>query len=78
MTSNSMLPPAADELVVVIPCHDEAPAIAQVVADFRMHLPHARLIVIDNASSGNDENIPNPHTPSPNSRLPTFRHDSAV
>ena len=51
MTTNSMLPPAADELVVVIPCHDEAPAIAQVVTDFRMQLPHARLIVVDNAST---------------------------
>jgi glycosyltransferase involved in cell wall biosynthesis len=47
------LPPPSpdDEIVVVIPCHNEAPAIAAVVAEVRMQLPAARVVVVDNASS---------------------------
>lgn len=37
-------------LVVVIPCLNEAPAIAGVVREFREVLPEARILVVDNAS----------------------------
>jgi glycosyltransferase involved in cell wall biosynthesis len=40
-------------LAVLIPCHNEAVAIAKVVADFRASLPHARIYVYDNNSSDN-------------------------
>jgi glycosyltransferase involved in cell wall biosynthesis len=47
------LPPASpdDDVVVVIPCHNEAPAIGGVIADVRAQLPAARVIVVDNAST---------------------------
>lgn len=38
-------------LAVLIPCHNEAVAIAKVVADFRASLPNARIYVYDNNSS---------------------------
>jgi hypothetical protein len=38
-------------VAVVLPCHNEAAAIARVVAEFRAALPHARIIVFDNAST---------------------------
>jgi glycosyltransferase involved in cell wall biosynthesis len=38
-------------VAVLIPCHNEAAAIATVVADFRRHLPTARIYVFDNAST---------------------------
>jgi glycosyltransferase involved in cell wall biosynthesis len=44
-------PSPDDEVVVVIPCHNEAPAIAGVVAEVRLQLPAARIVVVDNASS---------------------------
>jgi len=37
-------------LAVLIPCLNEAPAIAGVVAEYRRLLPEARIVVIDNAS----------------------------
>ncbi|MDE1961736.1 MAG: glycosyltransferase [Xanthomonadaceae bacterium] len=40
-----------DRLAVLVPCHNEAEAIAKVVADFRAALPAARIIVFDNAST---------------------------
>ena len=40
-------------LAVLIPCHNEAVAIAKVVADFRASLPHARIYVYDNNSTDN-------------------------
>jgi len=36
---------------VAIPCYNEAPTIAKVVADFRAQLPEAEILVVDNASS---------------------------
>ena len=38
-------------VAVVIPCHNEASAVAKVVNDFRAALPGARIVVVDNASS---------------------------
>lgn len=38
---------------VLIPCYNEAPTIAQVVADFRTALPQADIYVYDNNSSDN-------------------------
>jgi len=38
-------------VAVVLPCHNEAASIARVVAEFRAALPHARVIVFDNAST---------------------------
>lgn len=48
--------PASDQasglrLTVAIPCFNEAPTIAKVVADFRAHLPSAEVVVFDNAST---------------------------
>jgi glycosyltransferase involved in cell wall biosynthesis len=37
-------------IAVCIPCHNEAAAIAQVIADLRQHLPRAIIYVYDNAS----------------------------
>lgn len=36
---------------VILPCHNEAAAIAAVVADFRAALPEAHIYVYDNAST---------------------------
>jgi glycosyltransferase involved in cell wall biosynthesis len=41
---------ASSRVAVVIPCHDEEVAVGKVVADFRRELPHARIVVVDNAS----------------------------
>lgn len=38
-------------VAVLIPCHNEAATIGQVIADFRRHLPAATIYVYDNASS---------------------------
>ncbi len=38
-------------MTVAIPCYNEAPTIAKVVADFRAELPEAEILVIDNAST---------------------------
>ncbi len=47
------LPDLAEQrsIAVVIPCHNEAASIADVVADFRAALPEARIVVFDNAST---------------------------
>jgi hypothetical protein len=39
------------DVAVLVPCHNEAQTIAQVVEDFRIHLPGARVVVCDNDSS---------------------------
>ena len=44
-------PVAAVSVAVLVPCFNEAGAIAAVVADFRASLPAARIVVFDNASS---------------------------
>lgn len=45
-------PPPRD-VTVLIPCHNEADAIAQVVRGFRKALPDARIVVCDNNSDDN-------------------------
>jgi glycosyltransferase involved in cell wall biosynthesis len=42
--------PALPRIAVLIPCRDEELTIGKVVADFRTHLPHARVYVYDNNS----------------------------
>jgi glycosyltransferase involved in cell wall biosynthesis len=43
--------PARERITVAIPCYNEAPTIAKVVADFRAELPEAEILVVDNAST---------------------------
>jgi len=38
-------------VTIAIPCFNEAPTIAKVVADFRAQLPEADIVVVDNAST---------------------------
>jgi glycosyltransferase involved in cell wall biosynthesis len=38
------------DIAVVIPCYNEAPTIARVVADFKRQIPQARVCVFDNDS----------------------------
>ncbi len=38
-------------VTVAIPCYNEAPTIAKVVADFRARLPEAEIVVFDNGST---------------------------
>ena len=47
------LPAFAEQpaIAVIIPCHNEAASVADVVADFRAALPEARIVVFDNAST---------------------------
>jgi hypothetical protein len=42
---------ATPRIAVLIPCHNEAGSIAKVVADFRLSLPNARILVFDNNST---------------------------
>jgi glycosyltransferase involved in cell wall biosynthesis len=44
-------------VAVVVPCLNEAAAIAGVVADFRAALPQARIVVVDNASTDGTADI---------------------
>jgi glycosyltransferase involved in cell wall biosynthesis len=46
-------------ITVAIPCYNEAPTIAKVVADFRAELPEADILVVDNAST--DESAKEAH-----------------
>lgn len=41
----------APRIAVILPCYNEAATIAQVIADFRLHLPAANIFVFDNNSS---------------------------
>lgn len=43
--------PSTAHVAVVVPCLDEAPTIAAVVAGFGRHLPGAQVVVIDNGST---------------------------
>lgn len=43
--------PARLKVTVAIPCFNEGPTIAKVVADFRRELPEAEILVVDNAST---------------------------
>ncbi|MFN2356001.1 MAG: glycosyltransferase family 2 protein, partial [Desulfopila sp.] len=50
MSPPPILPPDL-RCAVILPCHNEATAIAAVVADFRTALPGAQVFVYDNAST---------------------------
>jgi glycosyltransferase involved in cell wall biosynthesis len=50
-------PSAAPRVCVIIPCLDEAPAIAGVVRDFRREVPEARIVVVDNGSTDDTANV---------------------
>jgi glycosyltransferase involved in cell wall biosynthesis len=43
--------PASKQVAVAIPCYNEAPAIAEVIAQFRVALPDAAIVVYDNNST---------------------------
>jgi glycosyltransferase involved in cell wall biosynthesis len=54
------LPPidfARMSVAVLVPCHNEAATISQVIADFRRHLPGAVVYVYDNASTDDTAKI---------------------
>ena len=62
MTSRTMLPATervlppsqwgpGQSVAVVIPCHNEERSIGKVVEDFRRAVPHALIVVVDNAST---------------------------
>ena len=42
--------PDSSRVAVVVPCHNEELTVGKVVADFRAVLPHAQVLVVDNAS----------------------------
>lgn len=46
-----MPPPDSLSLAILIPCLNEAPAIAGVVREYRAAFPNARIVVVDNGSS---------------------------
>lgn len=50
LASSLPTPPYGPDIAVLIPCHDEAAAIAKVVGDFAAALPTARIWVLDNNS----------------------------
>jgi glycosyltransferase involved in cell wall biosynthesis len=47
------------KIAVILPCHNEAPAIANVVAQFRDAIPGAEIYVIDNASTDRTAEVAN-------------------
>jgi glycosyltransferase involved in cell wall biosynthesis len=49
--SNPMTDCMDHRIAVLIPCYNEELTVAQVVADFKKHLPTARIIVFDNRST---------------------------
>ena len=48
---------ATKSLTIGIPCYNESLTIAKVVCDFRLIFPHARILVIDNASTDRTADI---------------------
>jgi hypothetical protein len=51
------VPRPLPRVAVVLPCHNEAAAIARVVREFKAALPEARVIVFDNASSDDTSKV---------------------
>ena len=49
--------PDARSMAVLVPCHNEASAVAQVVQEFRRHLPAALIYVYDNGSTDDTAQI---------------------
>lgn len=50
---DSSAPQGAPRIAVVVPCYNEGLTIAQLVRDFRAHLPQAQIYVFDNNSRDN-------------------------
>jgi glycosyltransferase involved in cell wall biosynthesis len=44
-------------VAVVLPCHNEAPAIGQVIQSFKECLPNAHIVVVDNVSTDNTTEV---------------------
>lgn len=42
---------SSERIVIIIPCLNEAAAISRVVSDFKLHLPEAQIVVVDNGST---------------------------
>lgn len=45
------------QIAAIIPCYNEAAAIARVISDFQTHLPEAKIYVFDNNSTDNTAEI---------------------
>jgi glycosyltransferase involved in cell wall biosynthesis len=45
------------QVAVLIPCFNESATLPQVIHDFKLHLPHAKIYVYDNGSSDNSVEI---------------------
>lgn len=54
---NSYLEPCAARVAVVLPCYNEASAIATVIEEFRAALPNAEIHVFDNNSTDNTTKV---------------------
>lgn len=52
---------AEQSIAVIIPCYNEARAIAQVLEEFKLALPTARLYVFDNASTDDTSHVARQH-----------------
>jgi glycosyltransferase involved in cell wall biosynthesis len=50
-------PPAAREIAILIPCYNEEPTIARVIAEFRAEAPEATIYVVDNNSTDRSAEI---------------------
>lgn len=59
--STALLDPDAIRIAVVIPCYNEAAAIALTLDEMRLALPQAQLYVFDNASSDDTASIARAH-----------------
>lgn len=42
---------SSERIVIIIPCLNEAAAISRVVSDFKLQLPEAQIVVVDNGST---------------------------
>ena len=50
-TTTTATLPGGERIAVIIPCRNEVVTVAKVVNDFRLHLPAAEIVVLDNDSS---------------------------
>jgi glycosyltransferase involved in cell wall biosynthesis len=57
LRGNDAVPPAAGRVAVLVPCYNEAAAVAAVIADFRAALPQAAIYVYDNNSTDNTAEV---------------------
>ncbi len=61
MSQHNSVRDDAPRIALLVPCHNEAAAIARVIADFRSSLPSARCYVFDNNSSDGTADIARAH-----------------